>query len=74
MTCEQVTIYYSSSIFTAAGTLGNPGIVIIEPVKATTNPAPADNLTSLIVISKSSGAFNTFALSVMDNGVLERQT
>ena len=35
----------------AAGTLGNPGIVIIEPQTTTTNSAPDDNLTSLIGIS-----------------------
>ena len=32
----------STSIFSAAGTLGSPGIVMMSPVSATTNPAPAD--------------------------------
>ena len=59
---------------TAAGTFGRPGIVIIEPVNATMNPAPEDNLTSLIVITKSSGALRTLGLSVNDNGVLAIQT
>ena len=31
----------STSIFSAAGTLGRPGMVMIAPVRATTNPAPA---------------------------------
>ncbi len=38
------------SICSAAGTLGNPGIVIIFPANATTKPAPAFKLISLIVI------------------------
>ena len=32
----------------ADGTLGSPGIVIIDPQTTTTNSAPLDNLTSLI--------------------------
>ena len=32
----------STSIFSAAGTFGRPGIVMMSPVSATTNPAPAD--------------------------------
>ena len=38
-------------ILSAAGTLGNPGIVIIDPQTATINSAPDDNFTSLIGIS-----------------------
>ena len=38
------------SINSAAGFLGNPGISMIVPAIATRKPAPADNLTSLIVI------------------------
>ena len=34
---------------TAAGTLGSPGMDIMEPQTITTNSAPLDNLTSLIV-------------------------
>ena len=45
-----------TSILSAAGTFGRPGIVKIEPVKATIKPAPAEILTSFIVISKSVGA------------------
>ena len=29
-------------MFSAAGTLGSPGIVMMSPVSATTTPAPAD--------------------------------
>ena len=35
-------------IFSAAGTFGKPGMVIISPQTATTKPAPADNRTSRI--------------------------
>ena len=45
----------STSIFSAAGTLGRPGIFIIVPVKATIKPAPADTVRSLIVILKPVG-------------------
>ena len=43
-------------ILLAAGTFGNPGIVIIDPQTTTTNSAPDDNLTSLICISWFTGA------------------
>ena len=33
--------FSSTSIFSAAGAFGSPGIVIISPVSATRNPAPA---------------------------------
>ena len=32
----------STSIFSAAGTFGKPGIVMMSPVRATRKPAPAD--------------------------------
>ena len=35
-------------ILSAAGTLGRPGIVMIDPQTTTKNSAPLDNLTSLI--------------------------
>ncbi len=44
-----------TSIAWAAGTLGNPGIVITFPVITTINSAPADTLTSRTYISKSQG-------------------
>ena len=37
-----------NAIESAAGTFGNPGIVIIAPHTTTINSAPEDNLTSLI--------------------------
>ena len=40
----------------AAGVLGNPGIVIIDPQITTINSAPEESLTSLIGISWSEGA------------------
>ena len=43
-------------IESAAGTLGSPGIVIIEPQTTTINSAPDDSLTSLIGISWPVGA------------------
>ena len=41
--------FSSMSIDSAAGFFGNPGIVMIDPVTATRNPAPADSLTSRTV-------------------------
>lgn len=38
----------STSMFSAAGILGSPGMVLIEPDRATTKPAPADSLTEVI--------------------------
>ena len=46
----------SKSIFSAAGTFGRPGIVIISPQTITMNSAPAANLTSRIEISCPEGA------------------
>ena len=43
-----ISLFSSSPIASAAGTLGRPGIVIISPHTTTTNSAPADSLTSLI--------------------------
>ena len=51
------------SINSAAGFLGNPGISMIVPAIATRKPAPADNLTSLIVILNPVGHPNRFGLS-----------
>ena len=39
-----------TSIRSAAGLFGRPGIVIIEPAIATRKPAPADTYASLIFI------------------------
>ena len=48
----------STSMFSAAGTLGSPGIVIISPVKATIKPAPAETFSERTVTLKFSGAPN----------------
>ena len=45
----------STSILYAAGCFGSPGIVIISPVRATINPAPADRRTSRTVSVKPFG-------------------
>ena len=58
----------------AAGVLGNPGIVMISPVRATMNPAPADILKSRTVISKPSGLLMSFVLSEKENCVLAIHT
>ena len=46
----------STSILVAAGTFGRPGMVMISPVSASINPAPAEILRFLTVTSKSVGA------------------
>ena len=46
----------STSMFSAAGTFGRPGIVMMAPVLATTKPAPAETPSSRTVIRKPSGA------------------
>ena len=50
-------------MFSAAGTFGRPGIVIISPVSATIKPAPAETLTFLTFTVKFSGAPNNAGLS-----------
>ena len=45
-----------TSIFSAAGTLGSPGIVMMSPVSATMKPAPADTRRLRTVMRKPSGA------------------
>ena len=51
------------SMLFAAGTLGKPGIVIMSPVRTTINPAPAESLTWVTVISKFSGLPRSVGLS-----------
>ena len=46
----------STSIFSAAGTLGRPGMVMMSPVRATMNPAPALTFRFRTVTVKPSGA------------------
>ncbi len=43
-----ISYHGSSSILTAKGFLGRPGIVITSPVKGTMKPAPAERLISRI--------------------------
>ena len=50
----------------AAGTLGSPGIVIIDPQTTTTNSAPLDNLTSLIGNIWPEGAPSGHILSIRE--------
>ena len=52
----------STSMRSAAGSFGSPGIVSTSPVSATMKPAPAETLTSRTVTVKSSGA-PSFVLS-----------
>ena len=56
-----------TSIFSAAGTFGKPGIVMISPVSATTNPAPAEIFRLHTVMRKSRGAPSLDASSVKEN-------
>ena len=51
-----MTPFSSTSIFSAAGTLGSPGIVIISPVRATRKPAPAHTFRLRTVTSNPLGA------------------
>ena len=61
-------------MFSAAGTLGSPGIVKILPVSATRNPAPAETLTVRTVTVKPSGAPSFFASSEKEYCVFAMQT
>ena len=62
------------AILSALGDLGRPGISIISPAMATTNPAPALNCRSLIVSLKPLGAPKRFGLSLNEYWVLAMQT
>ena len=48
--------FSSTSIISAAGTLGRPGMVMMSPVSATTKPAPAETFTLFTLTRKCSGA------------------
>ena len=50
----------STSIFSAAGTFGRPGMVMISPVSATMKPAPAETFRLRTVTVKPSGAPSSF--------------
>ena len=50
----------------AAGDFDNPGMVMMSPHLATTNPAPADPLTSCTVMRKLVGTPSLVASSVSE--------
>mgnify|MGYP003303388829 CR=1 FL=1 len=50
----------STSIFSAAGALGRPGMVMMSPVRATIKPAPAETFRLRTVTVKPSGAPRSF--------------
>ena len=58
----------------AAGCLGRPGIVMIEPQITTTKPAPAESRTSRTFIVNPSGAPSKEASSLKEYCVLAMQT
>ena len=51
-----MTPFSSTSIRSAAGTFGRPGIVMMSPVSATMKPAPAETWTVRSATVKFSGA------------------
>ena len=51
-----MSLFLSTPMFSDAGFLGRPGIVIISPQITTINSAPEHNLTSLIGTSCPDGA------------------
>ena len=50
-------------MFSAAGFLGRPGIVMILPITTTTKPAPAESRSSRTVMVKPAGAASSDASS-----------
>ena len=56
--------FSSTSIFSAEGTLGRPGMVMISPVRATMKPAPAETFRLRTVTSKPLGAPSGFEVTV----------
>src|SRR5207302_6255161 len=63
-----------TSMLSAAGTLGRPGMVMISPQIATTNSAPADSRTSRTLMTWSTGAPLASGLVEKLNCVLAMQT
>ena len=53
--------------------MGSPGMVMISPVRATMNPAPADTFRFRTVMVKSSGAPSRDASSLKDYWVFATQ-
>ena len=58
-----ITPFSSTSMPSAAGFFGRPGIVMMLPITATAKPAPADRRTSRTVMVKFSGAARSDASS-----------
>ena len=63
----------STSIFSAAGTLGRPGMVMMSPVRATINPAPALTFRFRTVTVKPRGAPSSAGSSEKEYWVLAMQ-
>src|SRR5699024_1734020 len=63
-----------TSMLTAAGVLGRPGMVMMLPQMTTTKPAPAARRTSRTFIRKPVGAALRAALSLKLYWVLAMQT
>ena len=61
-------------IFSADGSFGSPGIVMMSPHLATTKPAPAEPLTSCTVMRKSVGTPSLAASSVSEYCVFAMHT
>ncbi len=64
----------STSMASAAGTLGRPGMVMMSPVRATTKPAPAESFSWRTVTVKPSGAPRSLGLSEKEYWVLATHT
>ena len=62
-----------TSMFSAAGTFGRPGIVMMSPVSATMKPAPAETFRLRTVTVKPSGAPSSFGSSEKDYCVFAMQ-
>src|SRR5262249_7299331 len=58
----------------AAGSLGRPGMVMMSPVFATTNPAPAEPYTALMVIRNPVGRPSRLGSSVREYWVFAMHT
>ena len=63
----------STSMRSAAGTLGRPGMVMMSPVRATMKPAPAEILRLRTVTVKPVGAPSLVGSSVKEYWVLATQ-
>ena len=69
-----MTPFSSTSMFSAAGTLGRPGMVMMSPVSTTTKPAPAETFTFCTLMRKPVGAPSLPASSEREYWVLAMHT